>query len=183
MYKEYRDTTLCGAVSQMYMEMAGRHSANKESIQIIRTSIIKDSELKRNSIAQFAKNHKFPKTVNLKRPPTKSLGSTFKAVRPTLCWAIGWGGSAAFAKNLGRLGQFGYVLACDAQKLLGNRSAQPFTYFQTTRCLRVSLFAKRSSFANSLSCFILYSFSLLTNYLTSNTSNLLTLLLILLSEL
>ena len=47
MYKEYRDTTLCGAVSQMYMEMAGRHSAAKESIQIIRTSVVPDSECRR----------------------------------------------------------------------------------------------------------------------------------------
>merc|ERR1712228_192739 len=84
MYKEYRDTTLCGAVSQMYMEMAGRHSANKESIQIIKTSIVKDSEVRRPQIAQFTKATRFPKTVNRKRPPTKSLGSTFKAVRPTL---------------------------------------------------------------------------------------------------
>lgn len=85
MYKEYRDTTLCGAVSQMYMEMAGRHSAAKESIQIIRTSVVPDSECRRGNTAQFAKqNVKFPKTVNLKRPPTKSLSSTFKAVRPTL---------------------------------------------------------------------------------------------------
>ena len=85
MYKEYRDTTLCGAVSQMYMEMAGRHSAAKESIQIIRTSIVPDSECRRAQTSQFTKqNVKFPKTCNLKRPPTKSLSSTFKAVRPTL---------------------------------------------------------------------------------------------------
>ena len=85
MYKEYRDTTLNGAVSQMYMEMAGRHSAAKESIQIIRTSIVKDADVKRQQINQFTKaSLKFPKTVNLKRPPSKSLGSTFKAVRPTL---------------------------------------------------------------------------------------------------
>ena len=85
MYKEYRDTTLCGAVSQMYMEMAGRHSANPESIQIIRTSVVENSDIKRLQIAQYAKpTCKFPKTVNIKRPPTKSLGSTFKAERPTL---------------------------------------------------------------------------------------------------
>merc|ERR1712176_181836 len=71
MYKEYRDTTLCGAVSQMYMEMAGRHSAPKESIQIIRTSIVENADVKRIQIAQFTKpGVKFPKTVNLKRPPT-----------------------------------------------------------------------------------------------------------------
>ena len=40
MYKEYRDNTLCGAVSQMYMEMSGRHSADPRSIQIIRTSVV-----------------------------------------------------------------------------------------------------------------------------------------------
>ena len=85
MYKEYRDTTLCGAVSQMYMEMAGRHSAAKESIQIIRTSIVPNSECRRTQTTQYHdQNLKFPKTVNLKRPPTKSLSSTFKAVRPTL---------------------------------------------------------------------------------------------------
>ena len=85
MYKEYRDTTLNGAISQMYMELAGRHSANKESIQVIRTSVLKNSEVKRPQISQFCKaGLKFPKTVNRKRPPTKSLGSTFKAVRPTL---------------------------------------------------------------------------------------------------
>lgn len=39
MYKEYRDVTLCGAVSQMYSEMAGRHSARAESIHIIKTVI------------------------------------------------------------------------------------------------------------------------------------------------
>jgi len=39
MYKEYRDNTLCGAMSQMYNEMAGRHSAKAENIFIIKTVI------------------------------------------------------------------------------------------------------------------------------------------------
>ena len=69
----------------MYMEMAGRHSANPESIQIIRTSVLQNPDVKRLQMAQYAKpSCKFPKTVNLKRPPNKSLGSTFKADRPTL---------------------------------------------------------------------------------------------------
>merc|ERR1711874_11670 len=72
MYKEYRDTTLCGAVSQMYMEMAGRHSAAKESIQIIRTSVLEPSEVKRSQVLQFTpQNIKFPKTNTLRRPPFK----------------------------------------------------------------------------------------------------------------
>ena len=88
MYKEYRDTTLCGAVSQLYMEMAGRHSAAKESIQIIRTSVVAENDVKRRQMSQFSAADaklKFPKTANVKRPPSRSLGSTFKAVRPTLC--------------------------------------------------------------------------------------------------
>jgi len=85
MYKEYRDSTLCGAVSQMYMEMSGRHSARPESIQIIRTSVLKDSEVKRAQTQQFTKAEiKFPKTNNLKRAPSAALKSTYKAVRPSL---------------------------------------------------------------------------------------------------
>ena len=34
MYKEYRDTTLCGAIAQMYLEMAGRHRARASSVQV-----------------------------------------------------------------------------------------------------------------------------------------------------
>ena len=47
MYKEYRDVTLCGAVSQLYMEMSGRHSARSETIQIIRSSVLEAKDLKR----------------------------------------------------------------------------------------------------------------------------------------
>ena len=47
MYKEYRDLTLCGAVSQLYLEMSGRHSARSETIQIIRTSVLPEADLKR----------------------------------------------------------------------------------------------------------------------------------------
>merc|ERR1712085_93142 len=38
MYKEYRDNTLCGAVSQMYNEMAGRHSARARTSSSSRLS-------------------------------------------------------------------------------------------------------------------------------------------------
>lgn len=53
MYKEYRDVSICGAVSQMYMEMAGRHSAAQDSIQIIRTSVIGDADLRRPQMLQY----------------------------------------------------------------------------------------------------------------------------------
>ena len=85
MYKEYRDVSLCGAVSQMYMEMAGRHSAAQDSIQIIRTSVVGNDDLRRESIKQFTnQNIKFPKTNTLKRPPNKSVSSRVKAIRPSL---------------------------------------------------------------------------------------------------
>jgi len=85
MYKEYRDVSLCGAVSQMYMEMSGRHSAAQNSIQIIRTSVIANADVRRPQILQFTtQNIKFPKTNNLKRAPFQSLGATVRAKRPSL---------------------------------------------------------------------------------------------------
>ena len=85
MYKEYRDNTLCGAVSQMYSEMAGRHSARAESIHIIKTAIQPSKALRRPQIAQYAKSAlRFPKFTHLKRAPTAAHKNVFTATRPTL---------------------------------------------------------------------------------------------------
>ena len=85
MYKEYRDVSLCGAVSQMYMELSGRHSAAQDSIQIIRTSVLGNNELRRPQTIQFTdENIKFPKTNTLKRAPTKAYGNRVRAIKPTL---------------------------------------------------------------------------------------------------
>jgi large subunit ribosomal protein L18Ae len=85
MYKEYRSNTLCGAVSQMYNEMAGRHSARAESIHIIKTVIQPASALRRPQISQYAKlSLKFPKFTISKRAPTAAHKSGFTATRPTL---------------------------------------------------------------------------------------------------
>ena len=87
MYREYRDLTLTGAVSQLYDEMAGRHRTRPRSIQIIRTATLAASELQRNNGAQYAKkNVKFPLphrvTSGLRK--TKALSDrTFTTVRPT----------------------------------------------------------------------------------------------------
>ena len=40
MYKEYRDISLNGAVSQLHMEMAGNHRASEDTISIIRTAVL-----------------------------------------------------------------------------------------------------------------------------------------------
>ena len=85
MYKEYRDTTLAGAVSQMYQELAGRHSARAESIQIIRTAVLHEKQVKRSQTSQFTeKNIKFPQIHRLKRAPNAGVKSIYKANRPTL---------------------------------------------------------------------------------------------------
>merc|ERR1712166_1289689 len=84
MYK-FRDVTLCGAVSQLYMEMSGRHSVRGETLQIIKTSIVADADAVREKTIQFAKNNvRFPKTRTVKRAPTNAIKTTFKADRPTL---------------------------------------------------------------------------------------------------
>jgi large subunit ribosomal protein L18Ae len=63
MYKEYRDTTLNGAVEQMYDEMA--------------------SLCKRENIKQFHDSKiKFPLTYRKIRPPSRKLKTTYKATRP-----------------------------------------------------------------------------------------------------
>merc|ERR1711970_56053 len=42
MYREYRDVTLSGAVTQMYRDMGGRHRARPSSIQILRAERVKE---------------------------------------------------------------------------------------------------------------------------------------------
>merc|ERR1740136_11573 len=87
MYREFRDTKLTGAVSQLYDQMAGRHRARPRSIQIIRTSTLSASQLKRTNGMQFAKkNVKFPlpHRVHSGLRNTKALSDrTFTTVRPT----------------------------------------------------------------------------------------------------
>ncbi|CAI5461976.1 unnamed protein product [Closterium sp. Yama58-4] len=53
MYKEYRDTTLNGAVQQMYDEMASRHRVRFHGIQIIKTAEVPDDKVKRVNTLQF----------------------------------------------------------------------------------------------------------------------------------
>jgi len=102
MYKEYRDVSLCGAVEQMYSELAGRHRARFQAIQIVDTSIVPAGaramrrynpelhgdnvpiSVKRPSIKQFIDSKvKFPLPHRIQRAPSKALRSTFNASRPT----------------------------------------------------------------------------------------------------
>jgi len=85
MYKEYRASTLCHAVSQLYQDMAGRHSARPETIHIIKTVVVPDADLRRAATIGFAwKSTVFPKFTSQKRAPTPAHHSTFTASRPKL---------------------------------------------------------------------------------------------------
>ncbi|KAG8494572.1 hypothetical protein CXB51_012037 [Gossypium anomalum] len=85
MYKEYRDTTLNGAVEQMYTEMASRHRVRFPCIQIIKTATIPAKLCKRDNTKQFHNSKiKFPLMVKKVRPPTRKLKTTYKASRPNL---------------------------------------------------------------------------------------------------
>ncbi|KAG6504703.1 hypothetical protein ZIOFF_033498 [Zingiber officinale] len=85
MYKEYRDTTLNGAVDQMYDEMASRHRVRYHGIQIIKTATIPAKLCKRESTKQFHDSKiKFPLVFKKVRPSSRKLKTTFKASRPNL---------------------------------------------------------------------------------------------------
>jgi len=85
MYKEYRDTSLCGAVAQMYSEMSGRHSARHECIHVIKTVCLSDADVKRPQIKQYTtKSLRFPKLTSIKRAPTAAHKAVFTATRPIL---------------------------------------------------------------------------------------------------
>ena len=82
MYKEFRDVTINGAVSQMYAEMAGRHRAKPGAIQIINTTVLKASECRRDHVKEMHDSTmKFPiiKKMPLVR---KGVRSKFTATRP-----------------------------------------------------------------------------------------------------
>ncbi|KAK0426205.1 hypothetical protein QR680_009584 [Steinernema hermaphroditum] len=53
MYREYRDNTVAGAVTQCYRDMGARHRARADRIQIIKVETIKASDCKRAPVKQF----------------------------------------------------------------------------------------------------------------------------------
>ncbi|CAI5476591.1 unnamed protein product [Closterium sp. Yama58-4] len=83
MYKEYRDTTLNGAVQQMYDEMASRHRVRFHGIQIIKTAEVPDDKVKRVNTLQFIGDKiRFPLPNRFVRASSRSLKTTYKASRP-----------------------------------------------------------------------------------------------------
>jgi len=84
MYKEYRDTTLNGAVSQLHQEMAGNHRASPDTISIIRTVVLSGKdEIRRPRSHLFRENGlKFPILRAANRASQNRYKTVFKANRP-----------------------------------------------------------------------------------------------------
>ncbi|KAI6206233.1 Ribosomal L18ae protein [Aphelenchoides besseyi] len=53
MYREYRDLTIAGAVTQVYRDMGARHRAQADRIQIIKVQRIEAADTKRAGVKQF----------------------------------------------------------------------------------------------------------------------------------
>mmetsp|Transcript_9482 Transcript_9482/g.29240 ORF Transcript_9482/g.29240 Transcript_9482/m.29240 type:complete len:178 (-) Transcript_9482:36-569(-) len=83
LYKEFRDTTRCGAVAQMYMDMASRHRARFRTIQIREVLELPANKCKRPNITQFHNPQiRFPLHHRVIRAPSRARKSTFLAKRP-----------------------------------------------------------------------------------------------------
>jgi len=83
MYKEYRATTINGAISQMLSEMSGRHRAQSAAIQIRNTAVIPDAAVRRPHVLQMLpKKLKFPVIRRTPLQP-KSEKKLYRAKRYT----------------------------------------------------------------------------------------------------
>lgn len=84
MYKEYRDVSLNGAISQLHAEMSGNHRASPDTISIIKTAVLhtKD-EIRRPRSDQFKDSKiRFPILRVTNRASQKKYRTIFRATRP-----------------------------------------------------------------------------------------------------
>ncbi|CAG9464132.1 unnamed protein product [Pedinophyceae sp. YPF-701] len=84
MYKEFRNTTLNGAVEQLYMEMASRHRVRASALHIIRTAVVPARCKHAPHIKQILENDSFPVTRKVTRPSSKVHKTVFKTNRPNV---------------------------------------------------------------------------------------------------
>jgi len=84
LYKEYRDTTLNGAVDQLYSDMASRHRVRAPGVQIIKTAQVPASNRHMDNVKKFVEEVSFPQTRVMSRPSSKVFKTTFKARRPNV---------------------------------------------------------------------------------------------------
>ena len=82
MYKEYRDVSIISAIEQMYLEMAGSYKIRWNSIIILRTEELDESECIKPKVRQFHGVKKsFPVQTLTFRNFAKFGQSNFKASR------------------------------------------------------------------------------------------------------
>uniref|UniRef100_A0A8D3DU90 Large ribosomal subunit protein eL20 n=1 Tax=Scophthalmus maximus TaxID=52904 RepID=A0A8D3DU90_SCOMX len=82
MYREYRDLTTSGAVTQCYRDMGARHRARAHSIQIMKVQIIAANKCRRPAIKQFHDSKiKFPLPHRVLRRQHKPRFTTVEAPR------------------------------------------------------------------------------------------------------
>ena len=82
-YKEFRDVSRCGAVKQLYADMASHHRATGTNIQIISVNEIRIKDAKRKSTKLFHNAHiRFPVFHRVPRL-NKRFQHTFMPIRPT----------------------------------------------------------------------------------------------------
>ncbi|XP_060075639.1 large ribosomal subunit protein eL20-like [Ylistrum balloti] len=68
MYREYRDLTAAGAVTQCYRDMGARHRARSSTIQIIKVQEVEASKTRRANVKQFHNsNIRFPLTHRIQK--------------------------------------------------------------------------------------------------------------------
>ena len=80
MYREYRDLSVSGAITQCYRDMGARHRARAHSIQIIKVEVVKAANCRRPQVKQFHDSKiKFPLP---KRIQHRNRMSTFSVRKP-----------------------------------------------------------------------------------------------------
>jgi large subunit ribosomal protein L18Ae len=83
-FKEYRDLTMNGAVTQMYHEMASKHKAKFESIKLIKAAVLAPQQCKRlNTIQYHGKTLQFPLNNKIFRPSRRQYRNILKGKRPS----------------------------------------------------------------------------------------------------
>ena len=84
MYKEYRDVSRSGAVSQCYQDMAARHRARFSCIQIIRVAMVKTADVRRQYTKQLCEPKlRFPLPHRVLRSAKRQYKSLYLAKRPS----------------------------------------------------------------------------------------------------
>jgi large subunit ribosomal protein L18Ae len=85
MYREYRETSVVGAVGRMYQDMAGKHSARNNNLYVISAKPLHKSEQVKRPQPTFFYDSKirFPVFHAVPRVADKSFAKTFAPSRPS----------------------------------------------------------------------------------------------------